>query len=67
MEPTDRLIRSLYALALELEDEWERFRPLALEQTCHALGAPVAAWLTHVGGRTGHGEFTVYPEGAAIG
>lgn len=57
MDPTDRLIRNFYALALE--EEWGRFRVLALELVVRQLGAIAGAWLTQPEDQPG--EFTVWP------
>ncbi|HUS23333.1 MAG TPA: helix-turn-helix transcriptional regulator [Candidatus Binatia bacterium] len=64
METTDRLIRALYTLGIE--SDWQKYRPLALEQVCTSLGASAGAWLSHVGDSPGHGEYTVWPESLGI-
>ena len=62
MDPTDRLIRTFYALALE--EEWNRFRVLALEQAVRQIGAIAGAWLTQPDDQPG--EFTVWPGQAGV-
>lgn len=64
MDPTDRVIRGLYALAVE--EEWAGFRVAALERVARELGAVAAAWLTEVGDTRQPGEFTVWPDDAPI-
>lgn len=63
MDVTDRLIRGLYALAVE--EEWAAFRGLALERVARSLGASAAAWLTENDSRQ-PGEFTAWPAGAPV-
>lgn len=63
MEPNDRLIRSLYALAVE--QDWAGFRPLALERVCGGLSARAAVWSTQAGDRV-TGEFSAWPAGAPL-
>src|SRR5690242_6473176 len=59
MEPTDRLIRGLYALAVE--EDWGRFRALGLERVGRDMGATAAAWLTQDPDPMHAGEFTAWP------
>lgn len=63
MEATDRLIRSLYALAVE--QDWAGFRPLALEQVCRGLSARAAVWSTQASDRA-PGEFSAWPAEAPL-
>ena len=64
MEATDRLIRGLYALAVE--EDWARYRAIALERACREVGANVGAWLTHVCDPLQNGEFTAWPAEAPV-
>ena len=59
MESIDRVIRGLYALAVE--EDWSKFRGQALEQACRAIGATAGAWLTQADDRPHDGESTVFP------
>jgi DNA-binding CsgD family transcriptional regulator len=59
MEPTDRLIRGLYALAVE--EDWGRFRVLGLERVSRDIGASAAAWLTQDPDPMHASEFTAWP------
>lgn len=59
MEATDRLIRGLYALAVE--EDWGRFRVLGLERVCREIGAGAGAWLTQDPDPMHAGEFTAWP------
>lgn len=63
VQAIDRLIRSLYALAVE--QDWAGFRPLALEQVCRGLSARAAVWWTHASDR-GPGEFSTWPAQAPL-
>ena len=63
MADLDRIIQSLYTAAAE--DDWQLFRPHALEMLCHWLGATSAAWHTH-SASTLPGEFTEYPGPSGI-
>lgn len=63
MADLDRVIQSLYAAAFE--GEGETFRPHALAELCHWLGASGAAWLTRsTAGLVG--EFTEHPAGSGV-
>jgi DNA-binding CsgD family transcriptional regulator len=64
MEATDRLIRGLYALAVE--EDWARFRSVALERVCGELGAATGAWLTQASDPMQTGEFTCWPAEAPV-
>ena len=59
MDSTDKLIRALYALAVE--EDWARFRVLALGRMCRDLSLRAAVWLTQASDRTHPGEFTSWP------
>ena len=59
MDSTDRLIRSLYALAVE--EDWGQFRVLALERVCRELGIREAVWTTQASDQAHPGEFTSWP------
>lgn len=59
MDGTDKLIRSLYALAAE--EDWARFRVLALARVCRELGLKGAVWMTQASDRAHQGEFTSWP------
>ena len=59
MDPTDRLIRALYALAVE--EDWARFRALALGRVCRELGIREAVWTTQASDQVHPGEFTSWP------
>jgi DNA-binding CsgD family transcriptional regulator len=59
MDPTDRLIRSLYALAVE--EDWAQFRVLALGRVCAELGIAEAVWTTQASDQAHPGEFTSWP------
>lgn len=59
MDATDRVIRGLYALAVE--EDWNRFRQLGLERVCREAGATAAAWLTQDPDPMHAGEFTAWP------
>ncbi len=59
MDPTDRLIRALYALAVE--EDWARFRVLALGRLCRDLSVRAAVWMTQASDRAHPGEFTSWP------
>jgi DNA-binding CsgD family transcriptional regulator len=61
VEPTDRLIRSLYALAVE--EDWAQFRVAALGRVCTELGIAEAVWTTQDSDQTHAGEFTSWPTG----
>jgi DNA-binding CsgD family transcriptional regulator len=63
MDISDKLIRTLYALALE--EEWNKFRELALEQAVRQLGAVAGAWLTQPDDQPG--EFSAWPGQASVG
>lgn len=64
MDTIDRIVTSLYALAIE--EEWDQFRRVALERAARGLGATAAAWLTQPGDQQHPAEFTGWPgEGAA--
>ncbi|MBI2383159.1 MAG: helix-turn-helix transcriptional regulator [Gammaproteobacteria bacterium] len=62
MNDTDRLIRSLYA-HVSIED-WEHFRPRALDEVARAFGASAAAWVTHSG--SAWGELTAWPANVTV-
>jgi DNA-binding CsgD family transcriptional regulator len=64
MNETDRLVRGLYALAVE--EDWGQFRILALERVCKEIGASVAAWLTQANDQLHPGEFTAWPADAPV-
>ena len=64
MEATDRLIRGLYALAVE--EDWGRFRVLALERVCREIGATAGAWLTQDPDPMHAGEFTAWPPDVTV-
>jgi DNA-binding CsgD family transcriptional regulator len=59
MDATDKLIRALYALAVE--EDWARFRVLALGRICRDLGFKGAVWMTQASDRAHPGEFTSWP------
>jgi DNA-binding CsgD family transcriptional regulator len=59
MDATDRVIRGLYAMAVE--EDWGRFRHLGLERVCREAGAAAAAWLTQDPDPMHAGEFTAWP------
>jgi DNA-binding CsgD family transcriptional regulator len=59
MDATDRVIRGLYALAVE--EDWGRFRVLGLERMCREAGAVAGAWLTQDPDPMHAGEFTAWP------
>lgn len=59
MDGTDKLIRALYALAVE--EDWARFRVLALGRICRDLGLKGAVWMTQASDRAHPGEFTSWP------
>jgi len=59
VDPTDRLIRALYALAVE--EDWARFRVLALGRVCRELGIREAVWTTQASDQAHPGEFTSWP------
>ena len=63
MADLDRIIQSLYTAAAE--DEWQQFRPHALEMLCAWLGATSAAWHTHSASNL-PGEFTEHPRASGI-
>jgi DNA-binding CsgD family transcriptional regulator len=58
MDATDKLIRALYALAVE--EDWARFRVLALGRVCRELSLRSAVWMTQ-SDRAHPGEFTSWP------
>ena len=64
MEQADRLIRALYALAIE--EDWARYRELGLERVARDVGASAAAWLTHDADPMHAGEFTLWPADLAV-
>ncbi|HUR40401.1 MAG TPA: helix-turn-helix transcriptional regulator [Verrucomicrobiae bacterium] len=64
MESTDRLIRSLYALAVE--EDWGRFRALALERVGRDFGAAAVAWQTQDSDPMHAGEFTTWPADGSV-
>ena len=59
MDATDRLIRALYALAVE--EDWAQFRVLALGRVCRELGIKEAVWTTQASDQAHPGEFTSWP------
>lgn len=59
MAPCERLIRGLYALAVE--EDWARFRELALEKVCGEFGLAAGVWLTQAMDQAYPGEFTAWP------
>jgi DNA-binding CsgD family transcriptional regulator len=59
MDAIDRLVRGLYALAVE--EDWARFRANALERTAREIGAAAAAWLTQPVDQLHPSELTVWP------
>ena len=61
MDATDRLIRALYALAVE--EDWAQFRVLALGRVCGELGISEAVWTTQASDQAHAGEFTSWPAG----
>jgi DNA-binding CsgD family transcriptional regulator len=61
MDATDRLIRALYALAVE--EDWAQFRVLALGRVCRELGIREAVWTTQASDQAHPGEFTSWPTG----
>ena len=61
MDTTDRLIRSLYALAVE--EDWAQFRAVALGRVCAELGISDAVWTTQASDQAHPGEFTSWPSG----
>jgi DNA-binding CsgD family transcriptional regulator len=64
MEANDRVIRGLYALAVE--EDWGRFRPLGLERVCREIGAAAGAWLTQDPDPMHAGEFTAWPSDVPV-
>ena len=62
MDATDKLIRGIYAIALE--GDWGQFRALALEQAVRQLGAAAGAWLTQPDDMPG--EFNAWPAQATV-
>ena len=61
MDATDKLIRALYALAVE--EDWARFRELALARVSRELGIAEAVWTTQASDAAHPGEFTSWPIG----
>jgi len=61
MDSTDRLIRALYALAVE--EDWAQFRMLALGRVCGELGISEIVWTTQASDQAHPGEFTSWPAG----
>jgi DNA-binding CsgD family transcriptional regulator len=59
MEQADRLIRGLYALAID--EDWAHYRAVGLERVCRDIGAAAGAWLTHDADPMHAGEFTLWP------
>jgi len=59
MDASDRLIRALYALAVE--EDWAQFRVLALGRVCRELGVREAVWTTQASDQAHPGEFTSWP------
>ena len=59
MDATDKLIRALYALAAE--EDWAKFRVLALGRVCAELGISEAVWTTQASEQAHPGEFTSWP------
>jgi DNA-binding CsgD family transcriptional regulator len=59
MDATDKLIRALYALAVE--EDWGQFRVLALGRVCKELGIVEAVWTTQASDQAHPGEFTSWP------
>lgn len=59
MDSNDRLIRAVYALAVE--EDWAQFRDLALARICPELGISEAVWTTQASDQAYPGEFTSWP------
>ena len=59
MDATDKLIRGLYALAVE--EDWAGFRDHALGRVCRELGIGEAVWTTQASDQAHPGEFTAWP------
>jgi DNA-binding CsgD family transcriptional regulator len=59
MDATDRLIRALYALAVE--EDWAQFRVLALGRVSRELNIKEAVWTTQASDQAHPGEFTSWP------
>jgi len=59
LDSWDRLIRALYALAVE--EDWAQFRVLALGRVCRDLGIKEAVWTTQASDQVHPGEFTSWP------
>ncbi len=59
MDASDRLIRALYALAVE--EDWAQFRVLALGRVCRELGIKEVVWTTQASDQAHPGEFTSWP------
>lgn len=59
----DRLIQHFYVCAVE--EDWQAFRPVALQALCRWLGASAGAWLTQSVSEL-PGEFSVWPAQAAF-
>lgn len=59
MDACDRLIRALYALAVE--EDWAQFRVLALGRVCREFGIKEAVWTTQASDQAHPGEFTSWP------
>jgi DNA-binding CsgD family transcriptional regulator len=59
MDATDKLIRELYALAVE--EDWSQFRVLALGRVGRELGIAEAVWTTQASDQAHPGEFTSWP------
>ncbi|MGH8481760.1 MAG: response regulator transcription factor [Nevskiaceae bacterium] len=61
MDASDRLVRALYALAVE--EDWAQFRVLALARVCRELAISEAVWTTQASDQAHPGEFTSWPTG----
>jgi DNA-binding CsgD family transcriptional regulator len=63
MAELDRMIQSFYTAAAE--DDWQQFRPHALNMLCEWLGATSAGWHTRSTSSL-PGEFTEYPTSSGL-
>ncbi len=59
MDSADRLVRTLYALAIE--EDWAQFRAQALGRVCEEFGISEAVWTTQASDQAHPGEFTSWP------
>lgn len=64
MADLDRVIQSLYTAAIE--DEWQAFRPHALEILCEWSGACSTSWHSYSSTAL-NGNFTEYPQASGMG